>query len=311
MFEMPGHREGFIKRVTCHACGAQKATRSATAFVYCDCCAALTDWDFQIAISDPSSRLPGPAYEALLKELGDPLAAALAQKDRDAYLALQRRVFASYVEACPAACPPRCRDPEYRARFVEYSAEGATIGAFEPDSSGRAAALDAAVKAIEWTMEGGAVKAEPRSFWRMFDAFAATMEDPPEGRAHPAFALAHPDGAPVSLLRKMAMSMFVQGWIPYLTEEMTRALLERTGLASEYVQAPDVKAHDAACGHCGGAMKLVDGATRALCDGCGHVVGAGRAVVPCVSCGAALAMPEGANAFACPFCRAELRAMRW
>lgn len=311
MMNMPGHEEGFVKRVVCHACGAPKIKRSATAFVYCDFCAALTDWDFQIAISDPKSMLPGPLYEAVLARVKADLAAALAAGDRARYLAIQREVFAAYVEACPASCPPRCGDPTYRAAYIEYSAEGATIGAFDPESARRTAAVEASVKGLVWQNLGGAIKVDGTSFWRMFDAIAASMADLPDGRPYASFSLRHPDGAPISLLRKMSMSMLVQGWIPYLTERDAHALLERTGLASEYVQPPRIALHGAACGHCGNAMSIPDGAKRSLCEKCGYVADAARGAVACTGCGARLAMPEGQNTFACSFCRTELRAVRW
>jgi len=307
----PGESEGFVKRVICHACGAPKLRKSETAFVYCDFCAVLTDWDFQVAIGDPRSKLPGPAYEAILKRLAPDLAAALAAGDRERYRTLQREIFAAYVEACPASCPPRCADPAYRTRYVEYHSESATIGAFDPGSARKTAALQKTVEAIEWTRDAsGAAKISPASFWRMYDALAASMI--PEGDPdHPALKLVHPDGAPIALLRKMAMSMFVQGWIPYLDEKESHALLARTGLATEYVQAPRVSEHAASCGHCGHGLRIPDGAKRSLCPACGYVVDAARPPIPCRSCGGSLTIPEGANVFACAFCKTELRAMRW
>ena len=307
----PGREEGFVKRVVCHACGASKVTRSQTAFVYCDFCAALTDWDFQIAIGDPRSKLPGPAYEALLRSMAGELARAKAAGDRATYHALQRRLFAAYVDACPASCPPRCGDPAYRDAYIEYSAAGATLGAFDTEASARGDGLTAAVEALVWERVNGEAKAEPTSFWRMFDAFTASMADRSDGRPHASFALKHPDGAPISLLRKMAMSMFVQGWIPYLSEQDSHALLARTGLAAEYVQPPRLAVHAASCGHCGRAMSIPEGAKRCLCEACGYVADVGRGALACTGCGAHLVVPEGQNTFACTFCKAELRAMRW
>lgn len=308
----PGHREGFVKRVVCHACGAPKITRSATAFVYCDFCAALTDWDFQIAISDPASKLPGPAYEEIGRQLAKPLAKARKRGDEAAYLELQRRVFETYVTECPAACPPRCAEPAYRALYVEYQAKIATIAAFDAESKRRVDVLQDATSRLAWRHDAhGDAKVEAKSFWRMYEALVASMADLPDGRAHPSYALTHPDGAPIALLRKMSMSMFVQGWIPFLPEGASDALLAKTGLAAEYVKAPAVPSHAATCGGCGKGMTIPDAAKRTLCEACGHVVDAGHAPLPCTGCGAALAVPEGKNTFACPFCKTELRAMRW
>src|SRR6185437_11131733 len=164
MTNAPGYAEGFLKRVVCHECGATKAKRSATAFVYCDYCASLTDWDFQIAISDPRSKLPGPMYEAAVARVSGALAAALARGDRTQYLALQREIFAAYVEACPASVPPRCGDPTYRAAFIEYSAEGATRTAFNPRARANTEAMNAAVKKLKWEQTITGTKVESKSF---------------------------------------------------------------------------------------------------------------------------------------------------
>jgi len=61
---------------------ATKAKRSPTAYVYCDFCGALTDFDFQLAISDKRSRLPGPEYERLRPVLGPQTEAALKAKNK-------------------------------------------------------------------------------------------------------------------------------------------------------------------------------------------------------------------------------------
>ena len=304
----PGQAEGFVKRVVCYACGATKVKRSTTAFVYCDYCAVLTDWDFQIAIGDPKSKLPGPAYEAAISQVSADLAKALAAGDRARYLELQRVIFRAYVEACPASCPPRCGDPVYRAAYVEYSAESATRSAFNPTTSAQADTLDATVKALAWEQTSTGVKVEPKSFWRMYEAFAASMAG---GATADLPELKHPDGAPLSLLHKMALSMLAQGWIPYLTEHESKALLAKTGLASDYVQAPHVALHATSCGQCGHALSVPDGAKRCLCEACGHVVTTAGGPIACTTCGAAMSVPEGKNTFACTFCKTELRVMRW
>ncbi|MBS2026284.1 MAG: hypothetical protein JST54_00145 [Deltaproteobacteria bacterium] len=306
MRNAPGYAEGFLKRVVCHECGATKAKRSATAFVYCDYCASLTDWDFQIAISDSKSKLPGPAYEAAIARVSGALAEALARGDRAQYLELQREIFAAYVEACPASVPPRCGNPTYRAAFIEYSAEGATRTAFNPKARASAEALDAAVKKLKWEQTSTGTKVESKSFWFMFEALVATMES---GKDEP--ELKHPDGAPLTLLRKMSMSMLAQGWIPYLTEHDTNLLLSTTGLASQYIQAPQVTLHATKCGQCGGALSIPEGAKRCLCESCGYVVTHAGGPVKCSTCAAAISVPEGTSTFACLFCKTELRAIRW
>ncbi len=58
-----------IKLTRCPSCHATKAQRSPTTYVYCDFCGVLADFDFQLAISDTRSKLPGPQYEELRARL--------------------------------------------------------------------------------------------------------------------------------------------------------------------------------------------------------------------------------------------------
>jgi hypothetical protein len=103
-----------IKLSRCHVCNATKGRPSPTAYVFCDYCGALIDFDFQTAIGDTRSKLPGPEYERLRAALAPRLQQAQASGDRAASLELQPQLFAAYVEACPAACSPRINDPVWR-----------------------------------------------------------------------------------------------------------------------------------------------------------------------------------------------------
>src|SRR5262245_23109738 len=68
-------------RVTrCHSCGGRKQLPSQTAYVYCDFCGALADWDFRAACS-AGNALPGPAFEALRARIAPVLAQAKARGD--------------------------------------------------------------------------------------------------------------------------------------------------------------------------------------------------------------------------------------
>src|ERR1043166_7226803 len=73
-------RTAFVKRTPCHNCGGAKTLAPKTAYVYCDFCGSLTDYDFQKACENPQASMPGPAYEALVRETnGD---AALARETK-------------------------------------------------------------------------------------------------------------------------------------------------------------------------------------------------------------------------------------
>ena len=53
---------GFVKRCTCVVCGAPKKLPTVTAYVYCDYCASLIDYDLRRA--GEGDTAPDPAYAA-------------------------------------------------------------------------------------------------------------------------------------------------------------------------------------------------------------------------------------------------------
>jgi hypothetical protein len=52
----------FVKQVDCVQCGAPKQLPSKTAYIYCDHCGALTDYDFRIANFDTSAALTNQVF---------------------------------------------------------------------------------------------------------------------------------------------------------------------------------------------------------------------------------------------------------
>ena len=55
-------KAGFVKRCTCVVCGAPKKLPAVTAYVYCDYCASLIDYDLRSACAGDTA--PGPEYAA-------------------------------------------------------------------------------------------------------------------------------------------------------------------------------------------------------------------------------------------------------
>src|SRR5205823_4674440 len=90
------------------------------------------DYDFQKACENPQASMPGPAYEALVRETNSDAALARETKDRDKFYEIQARLFDRWVELCPNAVSPRAKkDLEYRAQLVKYMATTATINEFD------------------------------------------------------------------------------------------------------------------------------------------------------------------------------------
>lgn len=256
-----------VLRGACPHCSAPRTRPSPSAFVYCDHCGELADYDFTLA----APFAPGPVFEQMRTELAPALAAA---RTADEARAVQRRLFAAFVEACPQCVPVRARDPDYRARYIAWLAEGAVVTAFDPEASALAAAMQRTVEHLGFaTIEG---RTRVANFAALFAAMLAF-----EARNDQLFAevyALHPDAAPRELQRRIGFSLFAQGWLPYLDEAEATSLLERTGLRADYDPVGTVATRTWPCASCGAPLELVAGARRVVCEHCGRrvdVIGSG------------------------------------
>lgn len=295
---------GYVKRCTCAVCGAPKKLPAITAYVYCDYCAALIDYDLRLACE--SDVTPGPEYAALVNGTVAPAQAAVAAGDRDGYRELQRRVFEAYLTSVPMAVSHRARnDAGYRRGYVDYMAEAAVARAFDP----RAQALEAEMRQrVMGLRYGGNMMSPtvlPESFWPVVETLERQLEVGRVLYRSAGLADLDPDRAE-HLTTKFGWSGFCQGWLAMLPTETAAQLLERAGLTNQYVpvQAEDGQLRN--CGGCGARLTALPGARAVVCDGCGRQVELGAAEIGCASCGASMTLPAGADRIACPFCQAEV-----
>ena len=115
----------FIKQADCQRCGAPKTLPSKTAYLYCDHCGALVDYDFRIANADSTAPSTNMVYRQLAAVLRPELREARLGQDRDRYRELQSQIFGEWIARFPAAVSPRAKsDEEFRARMVAYSCGG-------------------------------------------------------------------------------------------------------------------------------------------------------------------------------------------
>ena len=288
----------------CPACGTPKMRPSATAYVYCDACGALADYDFRKACEQPM-RLPGPVYRSLQERLAPKLAKAQAAGDRDAYRKIQLQLFDAWVTACPNSVPVRVGDPEYRRAYVAHLAEAAVFSTFDAEAIRLSEAMNAAIAELQWTAGAqGAAQVGAASFEKLYRTVHASLlymtSDAVLSQLPP-----HPDDASAALQLRMSQAMFVQGWLPYLDEGSVQRLLERTGLAQEYLRGEPAQAGSAHCGHCKADVVVVEGARRAVCETCGHRLLLDRRI-ECNGCGADLRLDGGGQPVQCPYCRARI-----
>jgi predicted RNA-binding Zn-ribbon protein involved in translation (DUF1610 family) len=278
-----------------------------TAYIYCDHCGELSDYDFAKACEKPMER-PGPVYEQLLAQVKHHMEHAKRVGDVPTYRAMQMRLFDVFVSTCPSSVPPRVGDPVYRQKYVAYMAEGATATGFDMLAQQHEAAVAQTVAGLSfYSPKPGVTRVQAAGFQAMCSAvFAqqAHLETLYEQRG--VYAM-FPDRASKELQKRIGMSLFCQGWLPMLDEASAKELLARTGLTTEYVEAEPPKGDDASCTCCGAKLSIVPGARRVVCEKCGHRLDVGAARVACRGCGSPLAPAEGVVNFACPHCKVPMQ----
>lgn len=305
-------RAQFVKKTTCHNCGGAKTTAPKTAYVYCDFCGSLTDYDFQKACENPQSMMPGPAYEALIHETNADAQLARQTKDKDKFYEIQKRLFNRWVELCPNAVSPRAKnDMEYRNALVEYMAQTAVINEFDPEYQAYAAQVNEKVRGIKWTGMYPKMTAESTTFWPMYDVVKAQLAHSYNILREAGILDMHPDQAPESLQQRMTWSMFCQGWLPTLAPEDSEKMIADAGLKGEYSKLEPVETTLRHCGCCGGELQMVKGAKTMLCEDCGTKIDVGDPEVNCKNCAGMISFPVGKNRLQCPYCKAEAQRMAW
>jgi DNA-directed RNA polymerase subunit RPC12/RpoP len=294
-----------LKKIVCSTCGGSKLVPPKTAYVYCDYCGSLVDWDFKIACSTAGSAKPGPAYEALLRTEGPKQAAARAAGDREAYADVTRRIFDAHFRACPGAWSPRLGDPDYRAALLENTVSNYTAAAFDHQCATLEARMNDSVKQLVWIPSFPQPRAEPTSFERLIDAVLAHNERF-TGVAEP-FLATHPDQPTLALQRRISRSAFAQGWMSYLDGPGQKKMIEKLDLGGEYVDVPTVETTIRHCAGCSKTLAVVPGAKKVVCEDCGHTSDVEKPEITCSGCGAPVSVLWAKRSFRCPACAIELR----
>lgn len=305
-------KAAFVKKTTCHNCGGAKTLAPKTAYVYCDFCGSLTDYDFQKACENPQSNMPGPAYEELVRQTNNDAALARQTKDRDKFYEIQSRLFDRWIELCPNAVSPRAKkDPEYRAQLVKYMATTATVNEFDETYQQYAEQVKKDVMGIKWNGMFPKMTADGATFWPMYKTVKDQLEYSFTVLKKEGVLDMHPDQAPESLQRRMTYSMFCQGWLPTLAEEDSEKMIADAGLKGEYSKLEPTETDLRHCGGCGGDLQMVKGAKVMLCEDCGTKVDVANPEVNCKNCAGMISFPVGVNRLQCPYCKAEAQRMAW
>lgn len=295
---------GYVKRCECVVCGAPKKLASVTAYVYCDYCASLMDYDLRRACE---SDVPtDPQYPNIVNGSQPQLQAAQASGDQDTYRNVQKQIYNAYVTYVPNAVSHRAKnDASYRNQLIDYMAESATVDAFDPGARQLTDEMRQRAIGLRYTGAMMTPTVDPDSFWPMVDTLKRQMAYGRELRKNAGVYEMDPDRAE-HLSDKFAWSMFCQGWLGMLPADAADALIDQAGLKNSYIPIDTSGGTERSCGGCGGKFTGLPGAKVMVCEDCGRKLDVGAAEIPCTNCGATITFPLGADSTACPYCDVKL-----
>ena len=298
----------FIKRVSCPQCGAPKSRPSTTAYIYCDFCGSLMDYDFRMANANTNAGITNTIYARIMMTVQMPLMQAKARNDHDAVRQIYKQVFTQWLQECPNAASPRAiKDMDFRKQFIDYCAECAVIKDMDPNQATLQVKMDGLVARLQRIPTPGGAWMVAGPFWE----YAALYKEQMIGT----YALIRqlgadqldPDHASSEVALRMEYTTFCQAWLPHLSAADGEQLLKFYGLNSEYDEVQPHESEQRHCGSCGSDVEALPGAKQVVCESCGFTLDVGSQAVPCQKCGALLSFPVSVNHVVCPYCSTDTR----
>ncbi len=258
----------------------------------CDFCGAFTDIDFSVGIDTWNENVGTTVnYQFRKMELMQKSQTALVRGDRQKYYEFQREFWDFYYRSFPAYLPPTIDTPEKYGLYLEVCAVSSVESGFDPKWQQYGAYQQQLQNAVLYIRIGGQTKAEAASFFALAEFFIRiTREGMKTFYEDPRYAIMH-ELLPEAVHFKMKASMFVQAWLPYLTDQDADRFLKMTGFSNEYeeVERPDGNAVE--CGSCKAGIFAPEGSYRVFCERCRKTTQVKKQFF-CMSCGSPNEVPE-------------------
>jgi DNA-directed RNA polymerase subunit RPC12/RpoP len=297
-----------IKKFTCINCGAPKVNEYKSPYIMCDYCGSFTDIDFTLGMNFwNQSVMKNIGYAFNKMDYMNRLQYALQQGNKQEYWRLQRGYWDYYYRTYPAYLPPSIDDGYKYRDYLDVCAESSTESAFEPKWGDMARQQQALQQALQYYQTPTGTKVQSDGFFRLAEFFTGMMK---EGfrvfYENPKYEVMK-DLLPEQVHLKMKMSMFVQAWLPYLTDEDQDRFLKMTGFSMQYVEIERPAGRTGECEHCKAEIYIPEGSFKVHCEAC-HKTTKVQQTFKCMSCGAENKVPEyPAKPIDCEFCGVENR----
>jgi hypothetical protein len=232
---------------------------------------------------------------------------ALQKGDRQEYWRLQRGYWDYYYRTYPAYLPPSIDDGYKYRDYLDVCAESSTESGFEPKWGEMARQQQQLQQSLIYNNTGAGTKVQSEGFFKLADFFIGmTKEGFKVFYDNPKYAIMN-ELLPQTVHLKMKLSMFVQAWLPYLTEEDSDRFLKMTGFSTQYVEIERPSGKNGECEHCKAEIYIPEGSYKVFCEAC-HKSTKVQATFKCMSCGADNKVPDyPAKPIDCEFCGVENR----
>jgi hypothetical protein len=213
-----------VKKVDCSRCGAPKQLPSKTAYLYCDHCGSLVDYDFRLANLGTNAGYTNTVYRQLVAPVQPEIDRARAFGDKDRYRELYQGVFLEWLRQCPQAASPRvASDEEFRDRMANYMTECTVVRDFDPNLAMLDVKFTMAVRGLKRRpMPDGQAWRVSDEIWQVASLFKEQMEATYRLLDERGVLAMDPDEAPPGVPVRMEYSTFCQGWVPHLDHKAGR-----------------------------------------------------------------------------------------
>jgi hypothetical protein len=293
----------FAKQADCVRCGAPKQLPSKTAYVYCDYCGALVDYDFRMANYGTNAALTNQVYAYLFSPVQALVERAIAERDLDRYRALLRPVYAEWLRQCPQAGSPRnISDDGFRERNVIYQVESLACQDFDPGLRAARHRLAAITIPLEQAVQAGGGRLYGDAIWPVAEAFKELTDSNYAAMERNGVLELDPEQAPIEVWLRMEYSCFCQNWLAKVPDDIAGHLLAYFGLRDTYTKVDLSAFSTRRCGGCGDELKIAPGARTVMCGSCGRGLDIAGGEVGCRVCGTQFCLPAGVSALNCPHC---------
>lgn len=249
------------RKSECYRCGKPKVLPTKSAYIYCDHCATLIDYDYK-RCEYPKGQ---SKYADLIVQRQEELALAIREGDRNRFLELQTEIRTQCVEATPEHYSPRVKgDLEYRKQLVKFLSAKSTLLEFEIEHSNKL--IENALSA-NWFRVGRRDVLTPESFHAILACFQKGLDRTYELMTIHGVLEMEPDNAPEWLQRRMNWSDFFYSWISFITLDCAEEPMKQ--IDGKYWRLPAVDTEVRQCSGCRAEQHMIPETTAVRCEDCG------------------------------------------